>query len=97
MSKLIITPSSIEEILLYKDADCYLLGNEAFSVRYNHCFNADELRKAKERENKRILKEDRERRHEEYVAKEKAKKQRLKEEKKRQKEEQKRLKKEQKQ
>ena len=48
MSKLIITPSSIEEILLYKDADCYLLGNEAFSVRYNHCFNATELRKAKE-------------------------------------------------
>ena len=48
MSKLIITPSSIEEILLYKDADCYLLGNEAFSVRYNHCFNANELRKAKE-------------------------------------------------
>ena len=48
MSKLIITPSSIDEILLYKDADCYLLGNEAFSVRYNHCFNIEELRKAKE-------------------------------------------------
>ena len=46
MSKLIITPSSIDKILLYKDADCYLLGNEAFSVRYNHCFNLEELRKA---------------------------------------------------
>lgn len=57
----------------------------------------EKIRKEKERENKRILKEDRERRHEEYVAKEKAEKQRLKEEKKRQKEEQKRLKKEQKQ
>lgn len=48
MSKLIITPSSIEEISLYKDADCYLLGNEAFSVRYNHCYNKEELCKANE-------------------------------------------------
>ena len=46
MSKLIITPKSIEEINLYKDADCYLLGNEAFSVRYNHCYNVNELKEA---------------------------------------------------
>ena len=48
MSEIIVTPSSIEEITIYKNADCYLLGNEAFSVRYNHCFNASELRKANE-------------------------------------------------
>ena len=57
----------------------------------------EKIRKAQERENKRILKEDRQRRHKEYVAKQKAEKQRLKEEKQRKKEEEKRLKEEQKQ
>ena len=56
----------------------------------------EKIRKAKERENKRILKEDRKRRHKEYVAKQKAEKERLKQEKKLKKEEEKRLKKEQK-
>ena len=46
MPKLIITPSTIEEINLYKDADCYLLGNESFSVRYNHSYNENELKEA---------------------------------------------------
>ena len=52
----------------------------------------EKARKAQERENKKLLKEDRQRRHKEYVAKEKAEKERLKEEKKRLKEEQKKQK-----
>ena len=52
----------------------------------------EKLRREKEKENKRILKEDRQRRHEEYVAKQKAEKERLKQEKKRLKEEQKKQK-----
>ena len=52
----------------------------------------EKARRALERENKRILKEDRKRRHKEYVAKEKAEKERKKEEKKRLKEEKKKQK-----
>ena len=43
MSELIITPSSIEEIKLYKNTDGYLLGNGSFCVRYNHSFTNQEL------------------------------------------------------
>ena len=43
MSELIITPSSLDEIVLYKEADCYLLGNSSFCVRYNHSFSSEEL------------------------------------------------------
>ena len=43
MSELIITPSSLEEIELYSNADGYLLGNGSFCVRYNHSFNNQEL------------------------------------------------------
>ena len=43
MSELIITPKSIEEIKIYKNADCYLLGNESFCVRYNHSYSNEEI------------------------------------------------------
>lgn len=43
MSELIITPSSLEEIKLYSNADGYLLGNCSFCVRYTHSFNNQEL------------------------------------------------------
>jgi len=46
MSELIITPSNLDEIILYKEADCYLLGNSSFCVRYNHSYSNDELKEA---------------------------------------------------
>lgn len=46
MSELIITPRSLDEIILYKKADCYLLGNSSFCVRYNHSYSNEELLKA---------------------------------------------------
>lgn len=46
MSELIITPSSLEEIKLYKEADVYLIGNSSFCVRYNHSYNNEELLEA---------------------------------------------------
>ena len=46
MSELIITPSTLEEIYLYNEADCYLLGNSSFCVRYNHSYSNEEILKA---------------------------------------------------
>lgn len=46
MSELIITPKSLDEINIYKDADCFLVGNESFCVRYNHSFTNSELMEA---------------------------------------------------
>ena len=43
MSELIITPKSIEEIKIYQNADCFLLGNESFCVRYNHSYSNEEI------------------------------------------------------
>ena len=43
MSEIIITPKSKKEIELYKNADCFLLGNESFCVRYNHSYSNDEI------------------------------------------------------
>lgn len=46
MSELIITPKSLEEIRLYNNADCYLIGNSDFCVRYNHSFSNAEVMEA---------------------------------------------------
>ena len=34
---------SIEEIKIYQNADCFLLGNESFCVRYNHSYSNEEI------------------------------------------------------
>lgn len=46
MSELIITPSNLDEIITYKEADCYLIGNASFCVRYNHSYSNNELKEA---------------------------------------------------